>query len=120
METITHDIILSNSKSINDIIFFSNCDSGFFSNCNIILSNIIMYFNIKKKLPINIEVSNMFRIYRSHLNENIYDFIFDTENTNNILYEKTSQCCEVLFLVEKTRNRPGCTIQKTTIIRLQV
>jgi len=40
------------------------CSGGFFSNCNLILMNIIHYFNNNKKLPLEIKIINMFLIYK--------------------------------------------------------
>jgi hypothetical protein len=70
-----------------DSIVFNDCDSGFFSNCNIILTNIIDYFNINKKLPKEIITYKLFNIYKSKQNQDIYKEIFDL-STNSFTYEK--------------------------------
>jgi hypothetical protein len=68
-----------------DSIVFNDCDSGFFSNCNIILTNIIDYFNINKKLPKEIITYKLFNIYKSKQNQDIYKEIFDL-STNSFTY----------------------------------
>lgn len=71
----------------SDSIIFNECDSGFFSNCSIVLMNIIYYFNTNKNLPKEIITHNLFRIYKSEQNQDIYKEIFDL-NLNNFSYEK--------------------------------
>ena len=70
-----------------ETIVFNNCDSGFFSNCNIILTNIIIYFNINKQLPKKIVTYNLFNIYKLQQNQDIYKEVFDI-NPNIFTYEK--------------------------------
>lgn len=62
-----------------ETIVFNDCDSGFFSNCNIILSNIVNYFNINKKLPKEIITYKLFNIYKSQQNQDIYKEIFELD-----------------------------------------
>jgi hypothetical protein len=70
-------------------IVFGYCESGFFSNCNIILMNIINFFNKNKKLPKQIITDKMFHIYKSHSQQDIYNLVFDNnDNYNNISYKK--------------------------------
>ncbi len=68
------------------LLFYSN-DGGFFSNCNIILSNIINYFNSTTELPLEINTINMYNIYKSHSKDDIYQICFKTMD-DLIEYEK--------------------------------
>jgi hypothetical protein len=61
--------------------------SGFFSNCNIILMQVIKFFNSNKTLPDQIITKDAFIIYKTRNNEDIYNLIFsissDTINYDN-------------------------------------
>jgi hypothetical protein len=67
------------------IIYSNSC--GFFANCNILLLNIITYFNNYQKLPIKITTNNLFFIYKSNLEEDIYKLLFYIDSTD-IEYKK--------------------------------
>lgn len=66
---------------MDNVIVESNF-SGFFSNCNMILTRIITFFNNYKKLPNELITKDAFTIYKTNKNENIYDLIFS--NNSNI------------------------------------
>jgi len=70
-----------------ETMVFGYCDSGFFSNCNIILTHIINYFNQNKKLPNKIITYKMFNIYKTHPEQDIYNLIFKN-NDNHLSYDK--------------------------------
>lgn len=54
------------------------CKAGFFSTCSVRLHNIIKYFNVNKFLPITVDSSEHFRLYKSRYeNENNIDIIFE-------------------------------------------
>lgn len=72
--------------------------SGFFSNCNIILSRIIDFFNSYKELPNELITKDSFTIYKTN-NEDIYKLIFST-NTDIIKYDK-----EIKFNDENFENQ---------------
>ena len=60
-----------------------NHNCGFYSNCTMILNNIIKHFNEKKLLPISIDTTNSFTWYKSMENiQNDLRPIFFTENTD--------------------------------------
>ena len=63
-------------------MYFEHNHGGFFSNCNIILSRIINYFNKNKQLPIDINTQDAFTIYKTQHNEDIYKFVFSNESYN--------------------------------------
>jgi len=69
-----------------DTIIFTSNSGGFFSNCSIILSNIISYFNNYKKLPIEIKTNDLFFIYKSN-HEDVYKLLFYIDSTD-IEYKK--------------------------------
>ena len=60
---------------------------GFFSNCNVILSNIIYYFNNNKKLPLEIKTINTFSIYKEFHEQDIYKLMFYIDSID-IEYKK--------------------------------
>ena len=66
-------------ETVRETILFNECGSGFFSNCNIILLNIINYFNINKKLPKEIITYRLFNIYKSQQNQDIYNEVFELD-----------------------------------------
>jgi hypothetical protein len=49
-----------------NILNFKSNSGGFFANCNIILSQIISYFNYNKKLPVEIKTHDAFTIYKTN------------------------------------------------------
>lgn len=55
---------------------FQRCGSGFFSCCNIILMNIIDYFNTHHKLPEKINTEKMFAVYQFFENQDIFTHCF--------------------------------------------
>ena len=66
---------------MDSIIIESNA-GGFFSNCNIMLSRIIAYFNAYKKAPVEIKTINLFSIYNSNRSQDIYKSIFYADLTD--------------------------------------
>ena len=58
-----------------------------FSKCKILLSNIIIYFNNYQKLPLKITTNNLFSIYKSIQEENLYNLLFYIDSTD-IEYKK--------------------------------
>jgi hypothetical protein len=69
-----------------NLLFHSN-GGGFFSNCNNMLLHLINYFNNTNELPREIITRNMYDIYKSHSEEDIYHLCF--KRTNEIIkYEK--------------------------------
>jgi len=70
-----------------ETVNIENNSGGFFSNCNIMLSRIITYFNSYKKLPIEVITKNLFSIYKLNQEEDIYKLIFYTDATD-IEYKK--------------------------------
>ena len=66
---------------------FSN--AGFFSCCSVRLDRIITYFNTHKKLPLIVDSSSIFTLYKTHSNNDItFDYFDDYNNHTNIIYEK--------------------------------
>lgn len=75
------------SSIVEKSLLFHSNGGGFFSNCNIMLSNIVSYFNSIYELPCEIITRNMYHIYKSHSEDDIYHLCFKT--TNEIIkYEK--------------------------------
>jgi len=54
--------------------------SGFFSNCNMILTRIITFFNNNKKLPDQVITRDAFTIYKTNEDENIYNLVFSNNS----------------------------------------
>lgn len=69
---------------MNDEIIIESNDSGFFSNCNIILTRIIQYFNNYGILPNKLITNNAFTIYQTYHREDIYNLIFCPSITTDI------------------------------------
>ena len=65
-----------------DTLIINSNSGGFFSNCNILLSNIIIYFNNYQKLPIKITTNNLFSIYKSNDEEDLYNLLFYIDSTD--------------------------------------
>ena len=65
---------------MSDTIIFSECASGFFSTCSIILFNIVDYFNNNKKLPLSVDSKKMFEIYKTNIEDDIFNSCFYTNN----------------------------------------
>jgi len=57
---------------------------GFFSNCSIILYNIISFYNRFKKLPSSINTHNLFEIYKNPQSTDIRHLCFETSNLIDI------------------------------------
>ena len=79
---------------MDTLIIHSN-SGGFFSNCNIILSNIISYFNNYQKLPLKITTQNLFLIYKSNHEEDLYNLLFYIDPTD-IEYKKEILITKIL------------------------
>lgn len=75
------------SKIVDKSLLFHINGGGFFSNCNIILSHIINYFNIANELPNEIITVNMYHIYKSYSENDIYNICFKATD-DSIKYEK--------------------------------
>ena len=60
-----------------------NHNAGFFSNCSIILHNIVSYFNINNKLPNIIDTSFTFNLYKNIENKDITLEYFEDYNKIN-------------------------------------
>jgi hypothetical protein len=78
----------------NDTIIFGECGSGFFSTCSLILTYTFEFFNKNKKLPILIDSSKMFGVYKNHVNQDIYKICFyekdiDIKYEDDIFFSKT-------------------------------
>ena len=86
-------------KETNTISTFMNADStlvipkytiGFFACCADILKHIIDYFNINKKLPLNIDTSQQFSIYKpSYIQGDIMPYFFEKKDNIDITYINT-------------------------------
>jgi len=81
------------------------CKAGFYSCCSVRLHNIIEYFNKHKFLPIMVDSSEHYRLYKSHFeNENNIDIIFEYfehyDNFPRIVYEKNVDYDEDYQLIE--------------------
>ena len=85
-----------NSISEKDILSVNLCYSGFFSNCFIILSSIIDYFNNNNKTPYKIDTSKTFMIYKDNNHQDIYNLCF-YEDPMNILYNKEIKLSQEIF-----------------------
>jgi hypothetical protein len=72
---------------------FESCGSGFFSCCNIILMNIIDYFNTHHKLPEKINAEKMFSVYQLFENQDIFTHCFYEKETT-IEYIDNIYFCE--------------------------
>ena len=59
-------------QDINSEILTIHPSTGFFSNCTIKLLDIILYFNAVKKLPVVVDSSKQFDLYKS-LNSQILE-----------------------------------------------
>ena len=57
---------------------------GFFSNCSIILYNIISFYNRFKKLPSSINTNKLFKIYKKPQSADIRSVCFETSNLIDI------------------------------------
>lgn len=75
-------------------LFLGPCGSGFFSCCNIILMNIIDYFNKNKILPDKINNENMFSIYQLFENQDIYRHCFLERDDLEIVFKENISFCE--------------------------
>ena len=67
----------------NETLVIHQHDGGFFSNCTIRLFDIILYFNAVKKLPIFVDGSKQFGLYKT-----------DTNKNNDITYEYFCKDCD--------------------------
>lgn len=66
------------------IIKHVNPHAGFFSNCSVILHDIVGFYNLNKKLPVAINTSNMFNLYKKNGDDDIKDTFFYTDKDINI------------------------------------
>ena len=89
-----HDDICDNIylfKDIQDIdseILSLHPSTGFFSNCTVKLLDIILYFNTVKKLPIFVDGSQQFDLYKANTNKNdITSKYFSNNFDYNLNYE---------------------------------
>ena len=78
-----------------DTLIINSNSGGFFSNCNILLSNIIIYFNNYQKLPIKITTNNLFSIYKSNDEEDLYNLLF---YNHNFFHKFFNDLCNIFFL----------------------
>jgi hypothetical protein len=68
-----------------------NCKAGFFSCCSVRLHNIIEYFNKHRYLPIIVDSSEHYTLYKKKNEKNrdiIFDYFEDYRNEVEIKYEK--------------------------------
>ena len=79
-------------KNINDIdneILINNSGGGFFSNCTVKLFDIVLYFNAVKKLPLFVDGSTQFDLYKYGTNINDITYEYFCNNLDyNINYEE--------------------------------
>ena len=62
-------------------------NAGFFSCCSVRLSNIISFFNDKKRLPHTIDCSQQFYCYKDNHLEDINNTFFSEREEDNIVFE---------------------------------
>ena len=85
-------------RNDNKVILQINHNSGFFSCCSIKLSDIIVYFNLYKKIPDYVDSSTQFSWYKNDINKD-KDITFDyfkpplgnITYVNNIVYNHNDQ-----------------------------
>jgi hypothetical protein len=79
-----------------DTLTFSECDSGFFSTCVIILTHIIKFFNERQQLPSKINTQQMFGHYKLAITDDIYKVCFE-ETTSIINYNENVTFSKTTF-----------------------
>ena len=81
--------LFKNTQTIDNEMLYIHPSNGFFSNCSLKLFDIIIYFNCFKKLPLYIDSSQQFELYKNETNlkDLTYEY-FDHNMTNDIEYSE--------------------------------
>ena len=80
---------LFNNKNIQTYSNFNPHNGGFFSCCSVRLNYIVEFININKQLPLNVDSSNQFKMYKKNTNKDItFDYFekYDNIRDVNVIY----------------------------------
>ena len=82
--------LFKNIEDIENEFLILHQGGGFFSNCTLRLFDIILYFNTTKKLPMFIDGSKQFELYKCGTNKNdiTYEYFTNDMDTNIIYSDK--------------------------------
>ena len=98
-------ILLSIQDIENEVLVINNA-GGFFSNCTVRLFYIIMYFNYMKKIPLFIDNSKQFELYKygTNMNDVTYEYFLHNNNFDyTITYENPIDFRELYQFTDYTK-----------------